>query len=202
MSAACGSGIVAFFCDANCLGHRRRRALLAATVAVIFLIGTWSGIFSFLMTHELDRAKKARGVDWSDGPKFAGLLVIFIFLGSSWAILLGYIQWLCSTFSNEPSKLGRFSGYMEALRALGLAVAFGIDSNSVPFLTEAAAYFSLTVVGLILCVFSAIKYTRDSRYGEEEDVIVPEAFERTRAWSADSEPASESEQATIKIDSY
>jgi hypothetical protein len=175
---------------------------LAATVTAIFLIGTWSGIFSFLKTHELDRAKKAWGVDWSNRPKFAGPLVMFIFLGSSWAILLGYIQWLCSTFSNEPSKLGRFSGYMEALRALGFAVAFGIDSNSVPFLTEAAAYFSLAMLGLILCVFSAIKYTRDSRYGEEEDVVVPEAFERNRAWFADSEPTGESEKATIKIDSY
>lgn len=91
---------------------------------------------------------------------------------------------------------------MEALRALGFAVAFGIDSNSVPFLTEAAAYFSLAMVGLILCVFSAIKYTRDSRYGEEEDVVVPEAFERNRAWFADSKPACESEKATVKIDSY
>ena len=95
---------------------------------------------------------------------------------SSWGVrgpfCRGYIQWLRSTFSNEPSKLGRFSGM-----------------------------FSLAMVGLILCVFSAIKHTRDSRYGEEEDVAVPEAFERNRTWFADSEPTGESEKATIKIGS-
>jgi hypothetical protein len=175
---------------------------LAATVTAIFLIGTWSAIFTFLTTHDLDRTKKAWGVDWSNGTKFAGPLVIFVFLGSSWAILQGYIQWLCSTFSNEPSKLGRFSGYIEALRALGFAVAFGIDSNSVPFLTEAAAYFSLAMVGLILCVISTSKYTRNSRYGEEENVIVPEAFERNRGWFAESEPNGERKEAAVEIEPY
>jgi hypothetical protein len=157
-------------------------------VTEILLIGTWSAVFSFLTTHDLDRTKKAWGVDWSNRSRFAGPLIISIFLGSSWAVLQGYIQWLCSTFSNEPSKLGRFSGYIEALRALGFAVAFGIDSNSVSFLTEAAAYFSLAMAGLILCIVSASKYTRDSRYGEEDTVVVPEAFERNRRWFAQTQP--------------
>jgi hypothetical protein len=180
--------------------RRRRRALLAAFLTAIFLIGTWSVIFSFLTTHDLDRNKKAWGIDWSNGTRFAGPLVIFVFLGSSWAILQGYIQWLCSTFSNEPSKLGRFSGYIEALQALGFAVAFGIDSNSVPFLTEAAAYISLAMAGLILCIVSASKYTRGSRYGEEENVIAPEVFDRNRGWFAASGAAGDSKEATSKIE--
>jgi hypothetical protein len=41
------------------------------------------------------------------------------------------------------------------------------------------------MVGLILCVFSASKYTWDSRYGEEEDVTAADAFERNRGWFAE-----------------
>ena len=67
---------------------------------------------------------------------------------------------------------------MESLRALGLAVAFGIDSNSVPFLNEAATYFALLMVGLSLCMISSWKYTTNTEYGKEEGVIVPEGLER------------------------
>lgn len=200
VSALCGSAIIAFFCDAKWLGYRRRRSSWAAFVTALFVIGTWSAVFSFLTTHDLDRKKKAWGVDWSNGTRFAGPLVMSVFLGSMWAILQSYIQWLCSTFSNEPSKLARFSGYVEALRSLGIAVAFGIDSNSVAFLDEAAAYFSLAIAGLILCVVSASKYTGDSRYGEEEDVVVPELFERNRGWFAASGAGGDSKEAASRVE--
>jgi hypothetical protein len=134
-------------------------------------------MFWFLASHDLDRNKKPWGVDWNDRHNLVALLPIYICIGCCWAMFQGYIQWLVATFSNEPSRLGRFSGYLESLRALGFAVAFGIDSNSVAFITEAAAYFSLTIAGLILCGVSAYLYTMETEYGKEEDVIVPEAFE-------------------------
>lgn len=64
------------------------------------------------------------------------------------------------------------------MRALGFAVAFGIDSNSVPFLSEIGTTFALTMAGLVLCVLSAARYTTDSFYGEEERVILPETFDK------------------------
>jgi hypothetical protein len=84
------------------------------------------------------------------------------------------------------------------MRALGFAVAFAIDPNSVSFLTEAAGYFSFAIAGLILCIVSASKSTRDSRYGAEDTVIVPETFER-RCF-AETEPARDSKGDTIKIE--
>ena len=150
---------------------------MAGLVAVLFIIVPWAATFSFLTRHDLDRSKKPSGIDWSSGSGFAEPLAIFIFLGCSFAILQGYLQWLCSTFSNEPSTLARFSGYVEAMKALGLGTAFGIDSNDTPFLNESVAYFALIMIGLVLSLISASKYTLDTKYGKEETVIIPAAFE-------------------------
>lgn len=161
-------------------------------VAAVFTIGSWAALLWFLSSRNLDRSKKPWGTDWSAGSSFAGPLSIYVFVGCTWALFQGYIQWLASTFSNEPKKLGRFSGYMEALRALGFAVAFGIDSNSVPFLTEAAAYFALIMAAIILCAISASRYTKDTKYGSEEGVIVPVRFEAGQEWVSENNRASES----------
>jgi hypothetical protein len=150
--------------------------LVAAAVTGIIAVATWAAILWFLSSHNVDRQKKPPGVDWKDGPKFSHLFVIYTFFGFSWAIFQGYITWLFSTFSNEPSKLSYFSGFVEGMRQLGFVIAFAVDSRSTPFLTEVTAYFPLTLVGLILCAFSASRYTLDSTYGIEEKVVVPEAF--------------------------
>ena len=144
---------------------------------MLILIGPWAALFSFLSNHDLNRHGKAMGVDWSDGSTFSTFFVIYIFLGFSCSVFLSYVQWLCSTFSNEPWTLGRFSGYIEALRAAGLVTFFAVDSDSVPFFKEAGVYFSLLMGGSTLSLFAAYRYTKDSRYGEEERVVVPAAFE-------------------------
>jgi hypothetical protein len=172
-----GWAIMAFVCDSKRLGFRRQRSLVAGTVTGIVLVAFWSALIWFLSTHDLDRHKKAAGVDWKDGAKSSHLFVIYTFFGCSWSLFQGYISWVYSTFSNDPSKLSHYSGFVEGMRATGLAAAFGVDSRSIPFLTEAVAYFAVIVVGLLLCAFSASRYTLDSIYGSEEGVIVPEGVD-------------------------
>ena len=140
-------------------------------------MGSSAGLFYFLMTHDLNRHEKGHGIDWSDGSAFHTLLIIYIFIAISTSILQAYLVWLCSTFSNQPSVLSRYSGYVEALKGAGLISAFAVDSQSTPFLNEAAIYYSLAIAGTILCLLSALVYTQDTKYGEEESVIVPKAFE-------------------------
>jgi hypothetical protein len=151
--------------------------MVVSIIAAALTLGSSSGLLSFFATHRLNRRKKPPGVDWSDGPAFANLLPLYIFLGISSSVFQSYLMWLCSTFSNEPTILSRYSGYIEALKALGMITAFGIDSNHIAFLTEEVVYFSLNAAGLTLCVISAFAYTRDTKYGDEECVIVPKAFQ-------------------------
>lgn len=168
--------IIASLCDAKFLGDRRKRAFKVAVIVSISLAGTWSALLQYLITHHLDRGKKPHGVDWTSGLEFSWLLVLYSFLGTSWAIFQGYIIWVVTTFSNEPSKLSRFSGFIEAMRGLGFAISFGIDSTGVAFLTEAATYFSLLIVGLVFSVLSSAWYMKNTEYGKEAKVVVPEDF--------------------------
>jgi hypothetical protein len=172
-----GWGFIAILCDSKMLGRRRNRAITIAGITTMFVIATWTSLIWFLISHPIDRQGSPLRVDWKDGSKFSHLLVIWFFLGSCWAIFQGYIVWLVSSFSNEPSRLSHYSGFVEGMRALGFAVAFGIDSHSSPFLSEMGMVFGLMLAGLVLCVVSATLYTTDSFYGAEERVVVPEAFD-------------------------
>lgn len=56
----------------------------------------------------------------------------------------------------------------------GLAAVFGLDSHKVDFVVEAEVYFTILMVGVILALISAYKYTKDTIYGSEDSVIDPD----------------------------
>lgn len=173
LSSAVASIIFGFIFDSKLLGNRRRRSIIAAALVAALLIGSHSGLIFFLASHDINRHKHPIGIDWSDGNSFSSLLVIYIFLGFSSYVFQNYLLWLLATFSNDPSVLSRFSGFVEALKALGVITSFAIDSERTQFLTEEVAYFSLNVVGLGLCTVSAILYTQDTVHESESDIIAP-----------------------------
>ncbi|KAH7333477.1 major facilitator superfamily domain-containing protein [Rhexocercosporidium sp. MPI-PUGE-AT-0058] len=177
-SALISWGFIAFLCDSKLIGRRRARALIAAGVVASCLVAVWTAVIWFLISHPIDRHKKPLGTDWTNTLKAVPLLVIWVFMGGSWAMFQGYIVWVVGTFSNEPTKLSHFSGFAESMRALGFAIAFGIDSYKVAFLSEAGAYFALYMVGLICAALSAARYTTDCYYGKEELVVVPKSFDK------------------------
>ena len=168
---------MAFFCDADIFGHRRRRALVGGTVTAAFILGTWVSLLWFLGSRNINRSWKPWEVDIRSGSDFADPLAVLVILGFSFATFQVYGQWVYGTLTNRPRTLSRFSGFFESMRAVGLAVAFGIDSHNTPFLTEAGTYFALTFAGLALSGYAALRYTTYSQYGKEEDVVVPEEFE-------------------------
>jgi hypothetical protein len=139
-------------------------------------IAIWTGLFWFLGTHPVNRKGKHLKLDWTDTTNFLDLLGILFVLGLSFGSYT-YYSWLCSSFSNEPSKLGRSFGYMTAVRMTGLAVAFGLDSSRIPFMVEAQVYFVLIMVGGALALTSSYRYLKDTKYGEEDLVIIPSGYE-------------------------
>lgn len=191
--------IVGLMCDGQWFGLRRRRAVIVSALVVTVFTGPFAGLLHFLSTHNLNRHMDPPGVDWSDGGPFVSLLVIYVSLGIVCSIFQGYVVWLCSTFSNEPIILSRYSGYIEALKALGLLIAYTIDSNDTPFLTEAAAYFSLAISGMILAMVSAVRYTKDTKYGQEDSVIVPQEFEVSRVAFTDASSDYHGEKLNVEV---
>ena len=197
MSSACGSAMFALFCDGKYLS-RRKRAIIASAIVAALLIGPFAGLLKFLTTHNVNRHMKARNVDWKDGSAFISLLIIYVFLGTSLIVFQGYLVWLCSTFSNEPRVLSRYSGYIEWLKGMGSITAFAIDSNRISFLTEGLIYFSLAIAGTMMCLASTLAYTKDTKYGDEELVIIPRAFEADFNSSANTINSLESDVSIVK----
>jgi len=136
-------------------------------------IAAWSGMFCFLAGKQINRKHPSPKVDWTDRGDFLKLLFLFIAIGLAQSVYQFYHIWLCSSFSNDPSKLGRYNGYISALRMSGLAAAFGLDSHKVSFMVEAEVYFIILIVGAVLSLISAYKYTKDTNYGSEDAVIDP-----------------------------
>lgn len=134
-------------------------------------------MMTFLSVNHVDRNDKPEAVDWTDTGRFAGPFVIYILFGACYPIFQNFHHWTYSTFSNEPHVLGRYSGYFKGAQAFGTATAFGIDTHGVQFIREAGAYFGMMIVGLALSMVSVYLYTTDTKYGEEEGVVVPEQFD-------------------------
>ena len=150
--------------------------MIASAIMVPVILGPHSGFLSFLNSHTLNRHKSSFVVDWKDGKAFTELFFPYICLGFTSYVFQNYLIWLLATFTNEPTILSRYSGYVEAMKALGLIVANAVDSNKTPYLTEEISYLAMNVAGLLLCIMSTILYTTDTKYGEEEFVIIPRDF--------------------------
>lgn len=158
-------------------GSRRQRAYVAGAFVAVIIGGTWIAMVSFLSVNDINRTLTPRAVDWTETSKFAGPFVIYIFFGACYPIFQNFHHWTYSTFSNEPHVLARYSGYFKGFQAFGTATAFGIDTHSVQFIREAGAYFGMMIVGLCLTMVAITLYTTNTRYGQEEGVVIPEAFE-------------------------
>ncbi|KAF4818311.1 putative membrane protein [Colletotrichum siamense] len=172
-----GSAAIAWTCDGNIFGCRRRRAFISTAFVAVIMGGTWIALLAFLASNDFDRAGPVIGIDWTDGRRFAGPFALYMFLGASYPIFQNFLIWVYSTFSNEPRTLGRYSGYFKGVQAFGTATAFGIDSRYVSFLHQAIVYATLMLGGLGLASVSVYQYTSDTKYGQEEGVVVPEKFD-------------------------
>ncbi len=166
-------------CDWSALGRRRRRAQILGALILLISIAAWVSLFWFLGTHPTHRGHKGLKTDWTDASDYLKLLYIIPALGFSYATYYTFHMWLCSSFSNQPDKLGRQYGYITCVRMTGTAVAYGLDSHRISFLKETTLYFVLIIVGGVLAWGSAWFWLRDSRYGDGDEVgvIVPKGYD-------------------------
>ena len=138
--------------------------------------GVWTAILWYLSTHAPSRLAPPTLIDWRAADSVPPLIILS-FLGLAWGAYQVYTQYIVATFSNNPATLSQYSGYYETLRNVGFVLAFGLDSRSTPFLTEAVTYFSIIATGLVGALIVVKVYSENSKYGQEPTVIVPRAFE-------------------------
>lgn len=83
------------------------------------------------------------------------------------------VQWIISTFTNDPEQLARLAGLVKGVLAGGVAAAFGTEAAGLTQLNVIAYNFTVQAVGLVLMGFIAWKCVNATNYHKEENVIPP-----------------------------
>lgn len=112
---------------------RRKRALTATVIVVLFNCAVWAGGLAFQV--QFRRGDEAvRGVtipwDWTVGVA-AGPIVLLMFYYMADAMYQGLAYYTMSSLTNEPFKLARMAGYYKGVQSAGAAVSFGMDAVKV-----------------------------------------------------------------------
>lgn len=83
------------------------------------------------------------------------------------------VQWIISSFTNDPEQLARLAGLVKGVLAGGVAAAFGTEAAGLTQLHVIAYNFSVQAVGLVLMFAMAWKCVSATNYEKEENVMAP-----------------------------
>ena len=84
------------------------------------------------------------------------------------------VQWVISSFTNDPEELARLAGLVKGVLAGGVAAAFGTEAAGLTQLNVVAYNFTIQAVGLVLMAVVAWKCVTPTNYEQEENAIPPE----------------------------
>ena len=87
------------------------------------------------------------------------------------------MQWILSSFTNDPEQLARFSGMAKGVLAGGEATSFGMDAAGLSQLKVVAYNFTLQAFGLLCMAFVGWKCVTATNYRLEPIVISPSNLE-------------------------
>ncbi|KAL8957741.1 MAG: hypothetical protein Q9183_005979, partial [Haloplaca sp. 2 TL-2023] len=132
--------------------RRTRGVVTVATVAVVVIAG-WIGLTVWLYRNPLDLLNPPL-FDWTDGP-FGGFFVLNLIFGMNMVIYQVTVQWIISSFTNDPEQLARLAGLVKGVLAGGVAAAFGTEAAGLTQLNVVAYNFSIQAVGLVLMAIMA-----------------------------------------------
>jgi len=77
------------------------------------------------------------------------------------------VQWIISSFTNNPEKLARLAGLVKGVLAGGVAAAFGTEAAGLTQLHVVAYNFTVQAVGLVLMALITWKCVTPTSYGME-----------------------------------
>ena len=120
-----GSIFIGFITDHLPVG-RRKRALIACVVVILFNIMVWSGGLALQLTFT--RADDPQHYDWTDG-KATGPLILLLAYYIADAMFQGLAYYTMSAITNDPYRLARMAGYYKGVQSAGAAVSFGSESH-------------------------------------------------------------------------
>ncbi|KAJ1881176.1 hypothetical protein H4R99_003296 [Coemansia sp. RSA 1722] len=75
-------------------------------------------------------------IDFSESSRAAGPMMLFCFMGMVDAHLQSFAYWLIGTMTNDSQMLARYAGFYKGMQSLGAAVAWQLDAQNAPLMTQ------------------------------------------------------------------
>ncbi|KAL8720880.1 MAG: hypothetical protein Q9225_002325 [Loekoesia sp. 1 TL-2023] len=150
--------------------RRTRGVVTVATVAAVVIAG-WIGLTVWLYRNPMDLLNPPL-FDWTDGP-FGGFFILNLIFGMNMVIYQVTVQWIISSFTNDPEQLARLAGLVKGVLAGGVAASFGTEAAGLTQLHVVAYNFTIQAVGLVLTAIMAWTCVTATNYISEESVIRP-----------------------------
>ena len=85
--------------------------------------------------NNLDRNLPPPNYDWTD-PEFAGIMITYLIFGCLYAIHHMLIQWVISSWTNDPVMLARYAGLFKGILSAGLCVGFDLEAAGVSYMVQ------------------------------------------------------------------
>ncbi|KAL8912808.1 MAG: hypothetical protein Q9171_002266 [Xanthocarpia ochracea] len=153
------------------IASRRTRGVVTVTAVAVVVIAGWIGLTVWLYRNPMDLLDPPL-FDWTDGP-FGGFFVLNLIFGMNMVIYQVTVQWIISSFTNDPEHLARLAGLVKGVLAGGVAAAFGTEAAGLTQLHVVAYNFTIQAVGLVLMVVMAGTCVTTTSCTTEESVSPP-----------------------------
>ncbi|KAI4213366.1 MAG: hypothetical protein LQ349_009289, partial [Xanthoria aureola] len=135
-----GAIFIGFMLDNSKISSRRARGFVSVAVVATIVIAGWIGLTVWLYKNPMDLLNPPL-FDWTDGP-FGGFFVLNLIFGMNMVIYQVTVQWIISSFTNDPEELARLAGLVKGVLAGGVAAAFGTEAAGLPQLHVVAYNFT------------------------------------------------------------
>ncbi|KAL9034731.1 MAG: hypothetical protein Q9180_005246 [Flavoplaca navasiana] len=173
-----GAVFIAFMLDNSKISSRRARGFISVAVVATISIAGWIGLTVWLYHNPMDLLDPPL-FDWTDGP-FGGFFVLNLIFGMNMVIYQVTVQWIISSFTNDPDTLARLAGLVKGVLAGGVAAAFGTEAAGLPQKHVVAYTFTVQAVGLVLMAAVTWKCVTPTNYPKEENVIPPKGMQNEK----------------------
>ncbi|KAH8549485.1 hypothetical protein BGW37DRAFT_469008 [Umbelopsis sp. PMI_123] len=156
--------------------RRRVRGMTGLAISSSLIITSWVITLVMLKRYNIENNIPSPNYDWTD-PEFAGLTIQYLIFGCLYALHHMLVQWILSSWTNDPTQLARYAGLFKGILSAGLCVGFGLESAGVSYWAQACFQMSLQFISLPILLYLIFKYTKDTNYFIEKNVIPPQHVE-------------------------
>ena len=167
--------------DAKSL-QRTTRVKIGLAMLIVMFSSVWGGAYAWQQpfTRPKTEAVGFRLIDFTE-KAYAGPLVLFIALGFVHFVFQNCIYWFMTVLAENSATASTadFAGFFKSLQAVGAAIAWRLSNLELPFKTDLALSWGLSIASVVIAAFLLMSKIRDAgpevTSGEESSSTAAEA---------------------------